>query len=39
MNEKRRIRKKLIKLQNSYGKAKGRMAWDQWKKEQKVGQK
>lgn len=40
MNEKKKIKRKLIRMQNAYGKKIGKMAWKNWKeakKEEKNG--
>jgi len=35
MNVKKQIRRKLINLQNLYGKQAGKLAWKTWKENQK----
>jgi hypothetical protein len=39
MNEKKRIKRKLITMQNLYGKEKGKLAWVAWKGTQKNDKK
>lgn len=34
MNEKKRLKRKLIILQNQYGKDRGKVAWKAWKETQ-----